>query len=239
MLNTVVLAAGLALCAPPAQACRLALVLGMDVSASVDAGEDRLQRAGLAAALMTPRVQAAFFASDAPVAFAVFEWSGRNHQHLMQDWVVVNSPATLAQVATNIASTRRLHTGSPTAIGYAIGYSAGLLGRAPPCDTQTIDLSGDGMNNDGFAPQDAIFAFDLDGVTVNGLVIRVPRDANGQAVQQDLETYYAQNVIHGAAAFVQVADGFEDFARAMEQKLIRELGLRVVGTAGPTVEPAG
>ncbi|MFC3117559.1 DUF1194 domain-containing protein [Jhaorihella thermophila] len=56
------LAAGLA-GTPPAAACRLALVLAMDVSSSVDAREDALQRRGLAAALIAPEVQAAFFSA--------------------------------------------------------------------------------------------------------------------------------------------------------------------------------
>lgn len=56
--------------------CRLALVLAIDVSSSVDAAEDALQRNGLAAALLAPEVQAAIFAADLPVALTAFEWSG-------------------------------------------------------------------------------------------------------------------------------------------------------------------
>ena len=41
----------LCLAAAPVEACRLALVLAIDVSSSVDANEDALQRNGLAAAL--------------------------------------------------------------------------------------------------------------------------------------------------------------------------------------------
>ncbi|MEL6211423.1 MAG: aminotransferase class I/II-fold pyridoxal phosphate-dependent enzyme [Pseudomonadota bacterium] len=46
-------------CAGPAAACRLALLLALDVSSSVDAREDQLQRGGLAAALVAPEVVAA------------------------------------------------------------------------------------------------------------------------------------------------------------------------------------
>ena len=59
--------------------CRLALVLALDVSASVDSHEDRLQREGLARALVAPEVVRAFLAG-APVALYVFEWSGPLHQ---------------------------------------------------------------------------------------------------------------------------------------------------------------
>lgn len=217
------------LCAQPAQACRLALVLAMDVSNSVDPTEDALQRGGLAAALRTPAVQAAFFASDAPVALAVYEWSGRHHQRMMQDWVLIDSPETLWRVADTIATTSRFYYEFPTAIGFSIGYAASLLARAPTCDAQTIDISGDGVNNDGFEPIEAYAAFDLDGVTVNGLVIRVAEDADLRVGKIDLETYYRDHVIRGPGAFIEIADGFEDFARAIEVKLIRELGVLMLG----------
>lgn len=55
--------------------CRLALLLALDVSSSVDAREDQLQRGGTASALIAPEVTEAFFASDLPVALAVYEWS--------------------------------------------------------------------------------------------------------------------------------------------------------------------
>ena len=95
MLRVWVLACAVAVIGQSAQACRLALVLGMDVSNSVDADEDALQRNGLAAALLAPAVRDAFFMTDDPVALAVFEWSGRHHQRMMQDWVLIDSPATL------------------------------------------------------------------------------------------------------------------------------------------------
>lgn len=237
--HATLLAAALAIWGQAADACRLALVLAMDVSNSVDANEDALQRSGLASALLAPDVRAAFFASDLPVALAAFEWSGRHHQRLMQDWVLIDSPETLERVATNIATTPRFYYEFPTAIGYALGYSAGLFEQAPPCDAQTIDVSGDGVNNDGFAPRDAFGAFDLDGVTVNGLVIDVPEDAPLREGQIDLTTYYTRHVIRGPGAFIEVANGFEDFARAMEIKLIRELSVLMLGLVKPTERSDG
>ena len=69
------LATLLGLAAPAtAQDCRLALVLALDVSGSVSAREDRLQRQGLAAALLAPEVRRAFASGD-PVALYVVQWS--------------------------------------------------------------------------------------------------------------------------------------------------------------------
>ncbi|SLN21745.1 DUF1194 domain-containing protein [Pseudooctadecabacter jejudonensis] len=219
--------------ATPAQACRLALVLAMDVSNSVDADEDALQRQGLATALIAPAVRDAFLASDQPVALTVYEWSGRHHQRMMLDWTMIDSEVALQAAAQKVATTPRFYYEFPTAIGYALGHAASLLDTAPVCDAQTIDVSGDGVNNDGFSAHEAVAVFGLDDVTINGLVIDVPEDAILRQGQLDLVSYYAQNVISGPGAFIEVAAGFEDFARAMEMKLIRELGVIMVGQAAP------
>ena len=51
----------IACAAPAAAGCRLALAIGMDVSASIDETEYRLQRQGMAGALLSPRVQSLLF----------------------------------------------------------------------------------------------------------------------------------------------------------------------------------
>ncbi|MGC9371561.1 MAG: DUF1194 domain-containing protein, partial [Paracoccaceae bacterium] len=72
--------------------CRLALLLALDVSSSVDAGEDRLQREGLAAALLSPAVTEALLETpDAPVALAAYEWSGRYQQKVLLDWQLITT----------------------------------------------------------------------------------------------------------------------------------------------------
>ncbi|SLN48049.1 DUF1194 domain-containing protein [Roseisalinus antarcticus] len=222
-------ALALALCAAsagPAVAldCRLALAIAMDVSSSVDADEDRLQREGLAAALVAPEVQAAFLRGNLPVALAVYEWSGRWNQKLLVDWVLVRHPGDLARVANQIAGSERSTDQYPTAMGYALGYGAGLLREAPPCLFQTIDLAGDGINNEGFAPESAYAAFPFAQVTVNGLVID-----DGSADEVSVRAYYAAEVLRGPLAFLEVADGFEDYHRAMRRKLEREVSSQLLG----------
>ena len=209
------------LAATPAEACRLALVLALDVSSSVDATEDRLQRSGLAAALRAPEVEAAFFASPNPVALQVFEWSGQRNQTDLMDWMLIRSPADLRLAADRLAGSTRSTRDMPTAMGYALGYAAIKLQQAPDCLFKTIDMAGDGANNDGFSPANAYAAFPFDGVTVNGLVIVAP-DATPQ-------TYYETEVIRGPNAFVEVAEGFADFENAMRRKLLRELSAQVIG----------
>ena len=84
-----------------------------------------------------------------------------------------------------------------------------------------IDVSGDGINNQGFSPALAYRHFPFQNITVNGLVI-LGHDA---AVLR----HYRDEVLRGPGAFLEVADGFEDFQRAMERKLFREIADIVLG----------
>lgn len=218
----------------PADACRLALLLALDVSSSVDADEDRLQRGGLVAALTAPEVQAAFFAVDDPVALAVYEWSGRYNQEVVLDWLLIDSPAALLAAAETVAASVRSHNEFPTAMGYALGFGSEMLARAPRCLTQTIDMAGDGQNNEGFGPLLAYKEFPLDEVTVNGLVVNAAEFTS----ETMLISFYETEVLHGPAAFLEVAQGFEDYERAMRRKLERELTPPVIGALGDA-EDAG
>jgi hypothetical protein len=205
--------------------CRLALVLALDVSSSVDAAEDALQRQGLARALQAPEVREAFLGSDLPVALAAFEWSGRYNQEVLLDWVMIRNSAAIWFAAEQIASSRRSHNEFPTAMGYALGFAAQMLQRAPRCLTQTIDMAGDGQNNEGFPPASAYAAFPFEGVTVNGLVV----SAGEFESETQLIPFYRDEVLRGPGAFLEVANGFEDYERAMRRKLERELRPPTIG----------
>ncbi|MFK7743609.1 MAG: DUF1194 domain-containing protein [Roseobacter sp.] len=215
--------------------CRLALLLAMDVSSSVDASEDALQRGGMVAALTSPEVQAAFFATNQPVALAAYEWSGRYNQEMLLEWTLINTPADLLFAAETIASSKRSHNDFPTAMGYALGYGAGVLERAPSCLYKTLDVAGDGQNNEGFSPAQAYAAFPFRDVTVNGLVI------NGADFEAEtgLIAFYKSQVMRGPGAFVEIAQGFEDYERAMRRKLERELMPPVIGHVTPTSRSSG
>ncbi len=221
MIRAFALSVGLTCAALPAQAveCRLALALAIDVSSSVDASEDTLQRSGIVAALTAPEVRAAFFKSDLPVALAVYEWSGRYNQEVLLDWVTIDSPAALLAAAKAIAGSKRSHNDFPTAMGYALGFGANLLERGPNCLRKTLDMAGDGQNNEGFQPSTAYREFAFQDVTVNGLVVNAA-DFEGEV---GLIAFYRAEVLHGPGAFLIVADGFDDYEAAMRRKLEREL----------------
>lgn len=214
--------------AASASTCRLALLLALDVSSSVDAAEDTLQRSGLVAALTAPEVRAAFFATPQPVALAVYEWSGRYNQEVILDWMLIDSPERLLRAAETVATSKRSHNDFPTAMGYALGFGAGMLAEAPTCSYKTLDVAGDGQNNEGFSPAQAYSAFPFEDITVNGLVV------NGADFEAEtgLIAFYKGQVIRGPGAFVEIANGFEDYERAMRRKLERELTPPVIGSFG-------
>ena len=213
-----------------AQGCRLALLLALDVSSSVDDAEYLLQRDGVAAALMSPDVQNAILGSGG-VALGAYEWSGRRQSTLILDWTMLTTPAEIATAAAQIAGATRSFRRYPTAMGYALGYGATMLRRAPSCERQVIDLSGDGITNDGFGPIHAYRHFPFDNVTVNGLAVL---GADPMVVD-----YFEFEVLHGPGAFLETAQGYEGYARAMERKLYREIEDRVVGQASDLPGDAG
>lgn len=176
-------------------------------------------------ALTAPEVRAAFFASDDPVALAVYEWSGRYNQEIVLDWTLIDGPAALLNAAETVAASVRSHNEFPTAMGYALGFGAEMFARAPQCLYRTIDMAGDGQNNEGFGPQLAYREFPFDGVTVNGLVVNAAEFTS----ETMLIEFYKTEVLRGPGAFLEVAQGFEDYERAMRRKLERELTPPVIG----------
>ncbi|MGL4235285.1 DUF1194 domain-containing protein [Tabrizicola sp.] len=213
-------------------ACTIALVLGLDVSASVDAEEYRLQAEGTAAALLAPRVEAAIL-DGGPVALAIFTWSGPDDQGLVADWVLIDSRATLEALALRVAAfPRPVAVSSRTATGSAILFARGLLDRAPPCDRQVIDLSTDGTFNAGPAPEDVRSAAAFAETTINALAVAggpVPDWRDVKDPTTALAVYLTFRVIHGPGAFVERAADYTDFARAMTRKLERELQGALLG----------
>jgi hypothetical protein len=212
--------------------CRIALVLGLDVSASVDAEEYRLQAEGTAAALMAPPVMASILGGD-PAALAVFTWSGPEDQVLEADWVLVDSRTALEALAVRIATfARPAAVSRRTATGSALEFARSLLDRAPPCEREVIDLATDGTFNAGPAPEEVRSRPEFAATTINALAVAggpVPDWRDVTDPESALELYLTNRVIHGQDAFVERAAGYGDFARAMTRKLERELRGALLG----------
>ena len=198
-----------------AQACSVALVMGLDVSSSVDTHEYTLQVTGLADALESPAVANAILTTGGIWA-AAFLWSGQERQDLMADWTWLADRKDIATFAKQIRAAPRTVGSWPTALGRAAVFAADQHRRAPEhCDRRVIDISGDGINNSGRAADWYRERGRFEGLIINGLVIR--------GAGPDPYNHYAKRLIHGQNAFVEIAEDYADYARAIKRKLVREL----------------
>lgn len=222
MIRALTLAALLALAPASAHAfCKLALGLGLDISSSVSAEEYRLQLEGLANALETPEVIEAILTPEgAHIAAAAYEWSGYQQQDMIADWRILDSPADVRAFAAELRAHQRPYWDFATAIGKGIEYGAYMMRRAPVCGRQVLDISGDGENNVGVDPAYFYGIGLLDDIVVNGLVIR--------GANPDPLPYYGAQVVHGPGAFLTIADDFNDYLRAIKEKLLREIAVEMI-----------
>ena len=204
----------------PALACRLALALGFDVSRSVDANDYRIQIDGIVGAFFDSEIRGLILNSPDPVALAVFEWAGAREQLLVADWTLLDSPGAIDALAQRILTHDRQAYGL-TAVGAALRYGRDLLARAPDCDWHTLDMAGDGQNNQGAEPRALYQSEDFGDITVNGLAI------GGHETL--ILHWFHQNLLHGPGAFAEFTPTHDRFAEAFRRKLIRELSEQVIG----------
>lgn len=194
----------------------VALVLAVDISASVDAREHRLQMAGIAAALQSEAVLKAIAAAPRKrIAIAITQWSGLNVQRVVVPWTIIDGEASAVTLARRLLTSPRADPGGGTSLSLALDHAARLFETAPQATRRVIDISTDGINNIG-PPLDQI----------NRTLARNKITVNGLAITSDwpkLGDYLSKNVITGPAAFATEANGFEAFGDAMLSKLLREI----------------
>lgn len=199
----------------PAWACGVELTLAMDVSRSVSTKEYKLQMEGLADALDDEEVREAIRAIPNGVMATVFIWGDQHQQKQTTAWTLLKGGAETTAFAMEVRSTRRYFGFTLTGLGAAMLYANELSKTSPQaCNRRVIDISGDGVWNNGISPEQAWTTLPRD-VTINGLVIL--------GATPDPLKFYKDKVIGGPAAFVEVADDFDDYARAIKRKLLREL----------------
>lgn len=194
----------------------LALVLAVDVSASVDLDEFALMVEGLGSAMEDSSVLAAFTSGPSgAVAVAALFWSEPQGQEIAADWTRVSDPASAAQAAGLLRTAPRPARPGRTAIGAGLLAAATMLGRCPwPAARLVVDVSGDGRQNSGPSLAPARQLLIDGGITINGLAV-----ANEEP---DLAAWYAANLIGGPGAFAMETPDYAAFAEAMRQKLLRE-----------------
>jgi len=198
-----------------AKGAALALVLAIDVSASVTADSYVLQHDGIARAFVSPRLAEAISSAPGGIEVLVLEWSDPDKIAVTVDWTRVADVPSANDFAAAVRASRRSSAGI-TAIGPALLAAAAAFDHLPePTGHRMIDISGDGMANFGLPPAVARDRILAGGIAINGLAILTE--------EPWLADYYRTNVIGGPAAFVVIARTFDDFADAMLRKLVQEV----------------
>jgi len=203
----------------------LELVLAADISRSMDQEEMALQRQGYAHAIRHPRIVGAIRAGGhGRIAVTYVQWAGEYTQRTVVGWTEVSDQASAEAFARAIEASS-LEVERRTSISSALLYGAGSFenngfqGRR-----RVIDVSGDGPNNSGMMVDHARDRVVAEKITINGLPIISGRpNPSGFPMFKNLDLYYEDCVIGGASAFMVVAHGFMDFARAIRRKLFLEI----------------
>jgi hypothetical protein len=194
-----------------------ALILLIDVSGSIDNTEYDLQKSGIANAFRDPAVVKAIWNQPfGRMAVALVEWS--DTATVVVPWTVIQGEDESRGFAAVIDRIDRSSRGS-TALGAAVAFAADLFDSCG-CEAgrRVIDVSGDGVNNSGalsaLAGRELALARNI---VVNGLPI------TGDGSDLGLYEHYESEVKGGQGSFIIEARGFEDFARAIRQKLVMEI----------------
>lgn len=200
------------------------LVLAVDVSFSMDPDEQALQREGYASALVSAEfLDALKLGPNGRIAVTYMEWAGEHEQKVVLPWQVIDGPASarLVSEAIRAAPLRRVYR---TSISGGLLFAANLFndsGFRPL--RKVIDVSGDGVNNQGRPVEQARDQVVARGITINGLPLLLKRAGSSLLDIADLDLYYEDCVVGGPGAFVIPVREQAEFARAIKTKLVLEV----------------
>jgi Protein of unknown function (DUF1194) len=211
----------------PAADVDLELILAVDVSYSMDPDEQALQREGYILGLTSPEFLSALKqGGHGRIAITYFEWAGIADQKVVVPWRLIDGAATAKAFTDEIAA-------APYRRAYRTSISGALLYASPLFDAnpfhgvrRTVDVSGDGVNNQGppvTTIRDELLAKT---VTINGLPIMLKRPMAASMDIENLDVYYEDCVIGGPGAFVVPIKEREHFKDATRTKLVLEVAGR-------------
>ncbi len=219
------LAGGPALAEGGARKVDVELVLGVDVSWSMDHEEQLMQRDGYSRAFRSKEVIDAILGGGyGSIAVTYVEWAGYASQITVVPWTLIDSVASAEKFADDLKVQEPLQL-RRTSISGAIDYARerfranGYAGLR-----RVIDISGDGPNNDGRPVLDARNDAVAKGITINGLPLMTnASDSYDGFAIKDLDDYYSDCVIGGTQAFMIPVHSWEEFPVALRRKLVLEL----------------
>jgi len=203
------------------------VVLAVDVSYSMDPEEQQLQREGYMAAITSREfLQALREGMQGRIALTYVEWAGSHHQQIIVPWRLIDGPESADGFAADIGRARYTRA-SRTSISSALLFSAALFdGSGYRGVRRVIDISGDGVNNNGplvTLTRDEVLA---KGITINGLPVVLKRPNPSTMDIGELDIYYEDCVIGGPGAFVIPIRDRNQFRDAIRTKLVLEIAGR-------------
>ncbi|WP_299785339.1 DUF1194 domain-containing protein [uncultured Marivita sp.] len=200
----------------------LELVLMVDVSRSMTERELEIQRRGYAEALRSDAVFAALQSGLLQsVAVTYVEWAGT--QEVVIDWRVLQTRADLDAFA-DILTSRFDPALRRTSISEALIFGAELIDTNIYAGLRrVIDISGDGPNNQGRHVERARDTVLSKGIVINGLPLLTREGMDSAWHLENLDVYYENCVIGGPGSFVIPVFDWDDFAEAVQRKLVLEM----------------
>jgi len=214
----------------------LELIIAIDGSASMDAGEQALQRQGYISAFMSRELVLAVTSGPLHrIAVAFVEWSDVAHQRIVVPWTLIDGEASAAEFSRGLDAP--VHNDAVrTSISSALLFSAALFdGNGYSGGRRVIDISGDGVNNAGPSLEAARAWVVTRGITINGLPLVLKDSMRRIAHDPTIESYYRDCVIGGPDAFFLTVQTRSDFGVAIRQKLVREIAFLRIGSSGNSV----
>lgn len=215
----------------------VAIVFAIDVSASVGPAAAYMQREGHADALSSPETIAAIKINPAGcIAVTYFEWSGPGQLRTIVPWSIICNAGDAEPVAAEIREHGYQGIGCrykcSTSISFAIDAARIVLGRYPGiAPRRVIDISANGVNNDGLSVEVSRQEALDHGYTINAIAI----SERTYGVREDLFGYFADKVIGGPGAFVIEPTDLDDYGTALRRKIVLEIAdaRGVIGEASP------
>lgn len=213
----------------------LELVLAVDISRSMDAGELVLQRRGYAEAFRSRQViEAITNGGFGRIVVTFVEWAGYGTARTVVGWTLIDDEQSAFAFAGKLEALSPVRL-RRTSISGALKASAELFGTAPYRGLRrVVDVSGDGPNNHGVRVDKARDQLVGQGIVINGLPLMIRNSTFGFGIE-NLDEYYIDCVIGGTGAFAIPVYDWQEFPRAVRRKLI----LEIAGIpAPPLVQPA-
>lgn len=154
------------------------------------------------------------------MAITIFLWGGSTHLYV--PWTLLKTEQDCYSFAETLLKTRVPPVSSfSTNIKKALFFASELHQKCPWIATnKVVDISGDGVNNEYDENISVGSVRDYlvsQNITINGLPI------TGPGADGDVAMHYRDEVIGGNGAFMIEIKDYQDFPKAMRQKLIVEI----------------